>query len=203
VAKITLIGAGSTGFSKRFISDILTRPALAEGTLSLMDINQDYLDTDGVDFDLNWTFESGGNEFGLGFQGTKTLTYDLTSEDRVFRGVGSHNSSNLGPPAPEWMGIARFDWRRGDHYARATLRHIPSLFEDAPAAQGITEEFAYTTLDLLYNYILPGGSGTFTAGVINVADEEIPRKGQTFLTANTLVHDPRGRMFRVGANWGF
>ena len=44
MAKITLIGAGSTGFSKRFISDILTRPALAEGTLSLMDINQDYLD---------------------------------------------------------------------------------------------------------------------------------------------------------------
>lgn len=166
-------------------------------------INQDYLDTDGVDFDLNWTFESGGNDFGLGFQGTYTLTYDLTSEDRVFRGVGSHNSSNLGAPTPEWMGIARFDWRRGDHYARATLRHIPSLFEDAPAAQGITEEFAYTTLDLLYNYILPGGSGTFTAGVINVADEEIPRKGQTFLTANTLVHDPRGRMFRVGANWGF
>ena len=44
MAKITLIGAGSTGFSKRFIADILTRPALAEGTLSLMDINQDYLD---------------------------------------------------------------------------------------------------------------------------------------------------------------
>jgi alpha-galactosidase len=45
MAKITLIGAGSTGFSKRFISDILTRPALAEkGTLSLMDINQEYLD---------------------------------------------------------------------------------------------------------------------------------------------------------------
>ena len=44
MAKITLIGAGSTGFSKRFISDILTRPALSEGTLSLMDINQDYLD---------------------------------------------------------------------------------------------------------------------------------------------------------------
>ncbi len=44
MAKITLIGAGSTGFSKRFIADILTRPALSEGTLSLMDINQDYLD---------------------------------------------------------------------------------------------------------------------------------------------------------------
>jgi len=44
MAKITYIGAGSTGFGKRFVSDILTRPALAEGTIALMDINHDYLD---------------------------------------------------------------------------------------------------------------------------------------------------------------
>lgn len=44
MAKITIIGAGSTGFAKQFVADILTRPALAEGTLSLMDINQEYLD---------------------------------------------------------------------------------------------------------------------------------------------------------------
>ena len=31
MAKITLIGAGSTGFSKRFISDILTRPGAGGG----------------------------------------------------------------------------------------------------------------------------------------------------------------------------
>ena len=166
-------------------------------------INQDFLETDGVDFNFDWSFDSGGNEFGLGFQGTYTTTYELTSEDRVFDGAGSHNSANLGAPTPEWMGILKFDWRRGDHYARATVRHIPSLIEDAPAARGITEEFGYTTLDLLYNYILGNGSGTVTAGIINAADEEIPRKGQTFLTANTLVHDPRGRMFRFGVNWGF
>lgn len=33
MAKITIIGAGSTGFAKQFVADILTRPALAEGTL--------------------------------------------------------------------------------------------------------------------------------------------------------------------------
>ena len=37
--KITIIGAGSTGLTKAFLADILTRPQLAETTtVSLMDI---------------------------------------------------------------------------------------------------------------------------------------------------------------------
>ena len=45
MAKITIIGAGSTGFTKAFLSDILTRPELAEKTtVSLMDISPDNLE---------------------------------------------------------------------------------------------------------------------------------------------------------------
>lgn len=44
MAKITYIGAGSTGFGPTFVSDILTQPALAEGTVALMDIHQEPLD---------------------------------------------------------------------------------------------------------------------------------------------------------------
>jgi alpha-galactosidase len=44
MAKITILGAGSVGFAKPFISDALTRPALAEGTLTLMDIDEPQLD---------------------------------------------------------------------------------------------------------------------------------------------------------------
>lgn len=44
MTKITLIGAGSAMFGKGLISDIMTRPALANVTLSLMDIDQDNLD---------------------------------------------------------------------------------------------------------------------------------------------------------------
>ena len=36
MTKITYLGAGSTGFAKRFISDVLTRPALAEATLTFL-----------------------------------------------------------------------------------------------------------------------------------------------------------------------
>jgi alpha-galactosidase len=43
MTKITLIGAGSAMFGKGFITDILSRPVLANATLSLMDINPDNL----------------------------------------------------------------------------------------------------------------------------------------------------------------
>jgi alpha-galactosidase len=43
MAKISLIGAGSRGFAKGFLMDIMTRPALAGCTLALMDNNRERL----------------------------------------------------------------------------------------------------------------------------------------------------------------
>ena len=42
--KITFIGAGSFGFTRGLVKDILTFPALADATLCLMDIDQERLD---------------------------------------------------------------------------------------------------------------------------------------------------------------
>lgn len=44
MVKIALIGAGSTTFARRFITDIVSRPGLAESTISLMDISPDNLE---------------------------------------------------------------------------------------------------------------------------------------------------------------
>lgn len=43
VKKIAFIGAGSFGFTRRLVSDILTFPALADSTIALMDIDDDRL----------------------------------------------------------------------------------------------------------------------------------------------------------------
>ncbi|HEX2999999.1 MAG TPA: alpha-galactosidase [Armatimonadota bacterium] len=42
--KITFIGAGSLGFTRNLVRDILTFPALADSTLSLMDVNPERLE---------------------------------------------------------------------------------------------------------------------------------------------------------------
>jgi alpha-galactosidase len=44
LTKIAHIGAGSSGFGKRFLTDILTRPSLAGSTVTLMDVDQDNLE---------------------------------------------------------------------------------------------------------------------------------------------------------------
>jgi len=44
MAKIVHIGAGSAGFGKRFLTDVLTRPALQSSTLTLMDVNPENLE---------------------------------------------------------------------------------------------------------------------------------------------------------------
>ena len=42
--KIAHLGAGSAGFGKRFLTDVMTRPSLQEATLTLMDINPENLE---------------------------------------------------------------------------------------------------------------------------------------------------------------
>ncbi|HEV8636026.1 MAG TPA: alpha-galactosidase [Chloroflexota bacterium] len=44
MARIVHIGAGSAGFGKRFLADVLTRPSLRDSTLVLMDVDPDNLD---------------------------------------------------------------------------------------------------------------------------------------------------------------
>jgi len=43
MAKITFIGAGSLGFTRGLVRDILTFPLLRDSTLVLMDINKERL----------------------------------------------------------------------------------------------------------------------------------------------------------------
>ena len=39
MSRITLIGAGSSGFARSFLVDIMSRPGLTDATVSLMDID--------------------------------------------------------------------------------------------------------------------------------------------------------------------
>ena len=44
MARITFIGAGSLGFTRTLVRDILTFPLLKDATIVLMDINKERLD---------------------------------------------------------------------------------------------------------------------------------------------------------------
>ena len=44
MSKFTFIGAGSLGFTRKLVTDILSFPALSESTITLMDIDGERLD---------------------------------------------------------------------------------------------------------------------------------------------------------------
>jgi len=165
-------------------------------------INQDFQRTSGLDFNFDWRFAGAGSEWGLGLFGTYVTEYELTSEGQVFDGVGSYNGSNFGFAMPELRANVRFDWTRGDHHARAVLRHISALEEDLPN-RPFTEEKDWNTLDLLYEYTMPSGRSTFTFAMINATDEEDPVRQGDLRTVTSFVYDLRGRMYRAGFSWGF
>jgi hypothetical protein len=170
--------------------------------LRLSYVNQDFMRTSGIDFNFDWRFSSGASDIGIALTGTYVDKYTLTSEGQVFEGAGSYNFTNFGYPNADLHANLRFDWLRGDHHARATIRHIGALTNDLPVNAG-TEETDFQMLDLLYEYTLPSGRATFTGAILNATDEEDPINQGDLRTTTSFVYDLRGRMYRVGFNWGF
>ena len=211
--RITLFAGSPTEVcevTQGYVFDPVTAPVAPAGCVTgddialftLSYINQDFQKTAGLDFNFDWQFSGGANEWGFGINGTYVTEYELTSEGQVFDGVGSYNGANFGFAMPELRTNLRFDWMRGNHMARAVLRHIAKLDEDV-AANTLTEEKSFNTLDLLYEYTLPGGRSNLTFAMLNATDEEDPIRQGDLRTVTSFVYDLRGRMYRVGFNWGF
>lgn len=169
-------------------------------------INQDYQKTAGWDYTMNYSFEFGGSDMMLSLAGTYTPTYELTSEDIIIDGAGSYNSSNFGSENAEHRTNLSLDWRKGDHYARATYRYLSKLTNDDPGTQPDTEEKSFSMLDLVYSYSMPWfetTQGTLNLSVVNALDEEDPARDSSLTTNTSLVYDPRGRMYRMGVDFSF
>lgn len=166
-------------------------------------VNQDFMKTSGIDFNFDWRFGSGANNWNIGLNGTYVDDYTLTSEGRVFQGAGSYNALNFGYPNSDLIANLKLDWQNGDHHARATLRHIAALANDQLPSNPGTESKEFNTIDLLYEYMLPSGRGTLTGAVLNATDEEDPIRQGDLRTTTSFVYDLRGRMYRVGFNWTF
>lgn len=170
--------------------------------LHLSYVNQDFMKTSGLDFNFDWQLGNGGaNTWGIGFNGTYVSEYKLTSEGRVFDGAGSYNFSNFGYPNADLITNLKLDWQRGNHHARATVRHISGLKNDLLPANPGTQDKSFDKLDLLYEYTLPSKESTLTVALLNATDAEDPINQGDLRTTTSFVYDLRGRMFRLGWTW--
>jgi hypothetical protein len=166
-------------------------------------INQDAVNTSGLDFSVDYDWGTSRNEWGIRVAGTWTNQYDIFSTGQKFDGVGSHNTLNLGAANAEWRSNVSLDWRRGSYLARATVRYVSKLEEDDKANSPLTEERDFTTLDLVFGTTLRRAGFDITASIVNVLDEEDPVKQNTLLPVTTSIYDWRGRVFRLGFGVSF
>lgn len=190
--------AGTNRVSELIANNILS--------FNLSYINEDRLQTDGLDFQFDWDFEAGANQFGLSFSGTQTLTYDITTPGGgTVDGIGSLNSGNNGFATPELAANIRFDWARDNHFAQATVRHTSELIQDVPTRVEDTIVKDFNTLDLIYRYAWDAFEAPMdvSVGILNATDEEDPQIGGLLTTVNTRTYEIRGRMYRVGFSKAF
>jgi iron complex outermembrane recepter protein len=167
-------------------------------------INQGFQNTSGADFTLNYDVDAFGSNWNARLFGSWTHKYDMDQQGTFIDGVGLYNMANFGVPNPEWRVNMMLGWRNQDQMARATVRYLSSLRNDAPNPNNNrTAETSFTTVDVMYGYALPWYDANLNFTVINVFDKEDPLRHGAQTTSTSNIYEMRGRVFRLALNFMF
>jgi len=141
-------------------------------------VNIGSVQTDGLDFNADFTMDLGSGSLILDLGATYLLNFDVDGDGdgvQEFDGAGSRNQSNSFATMPELRGNASATWYTGAHTARMGLSHIGSYRNDQ---SNDTEINSWTTLDAMYSYSFSGligdGDTTLSIGANNLLDEDPP-----------------------------
>ncbi len=169
-------------------------------------INGATINTSGVDFFGEYTFDAMGGELAVGLEGTYTLEYE--SEDQTIGGglvvvapkqdyAGRLNDINSFTPLPELKGNVFAKFRRGDHNFTYAIRYIDSYRDEDPTAQAHLRTIdSHVTHDVHWNYEM-SDKLRMSVSVINALDEDPPAAALD-LNYDPLTHNAFGRMVKLG-----
>jgi iron complex outermembrane recepter protein len=157
------------------------------------------VETDGIDYKLEYVIPSDAGEFMIGVQGTYVLSYDVDSWIWAdsFEAEGKLNRFTYVRPLPEWKNNFYVNWSMGGHNLR--LEHwFTDEYEDADAPAGADWDIdSHNTFDLHYNYVFNAEQTRIFASVVNLTDED-PPFARLDLNYDPYTHNPFGRTFKVG-----
>ena len=184
--------------------------------------NASYVDTDGIDLELSFNTDLASGLLALGFNATHYLSYEIPIKNasNVFVRtdvVGLFNHDNFARSLPETKAVISGNFVSGPHAVAGYIRHVTdyrttralsatALARNAAGghAKGLYSQDidSFTTVDLQYSYSMESEDLTWTAGLKNAFDEDVPL---VFDDANFSYdpkhHDPRGRMFTLGVKY--
>ena len=171
-------------------------------------INAPSLETDGLDFGVNFqsTIPNSEIDWGISAEATHILSYDIqeSADGPVIDAAGARNRTNIGAATPEWRGNATLLVSNSFAKASVTGRYIDSFINDEGANPGETID-DFITVDGQVSFNIPtinlGNKEvepTVTIGATNIFNEEPPFADTTnAFPFATRVHDPRGRIVYV------
>lgn len=175
------------------------------------------IETSGVDFEVQYSFETNWGLFGpstwqIGSNWTYTDEFTITPiqelPDVNNECVGAWGGT-CGQPIPELKGVTRLVWNTGPATLSLAARYLGEVTTDriiVPERNGKShpdyEDISNPTIDRTIYFDLSGGyqlgeSTRLTAGVRNLMDED-PEIG-----APVQTYDPLGRTFFVSINTKF
>ena len=185
--------------------------------------NAGFLKTDGIDFMIDWTGETGAGTFRPFFEMTYVLSYDMDDPQwGAIDGLGVRNFHNIGAPAVELRANTGIVWTLGGHSANIFVRYIDGYDSDERSSRlggPIIDENgdldpdnflpikSLTTLDAQYAYTFTGlaRSGNTTQiriGARNLLNETAPGAYGS-AGYDEKVHNPRGRSIHMGIRTSF
>ncbi len=198
-------------------------------TLTLAAINAGRIEADGVDAKVsyNWTNDMG--RFRISADYTHVRQYKLIGvpglelgllDTGVFDAAGTSGNGLHVRSLPDNKGNITFSWLRDRYGVTLINRHIGSyqdLAYDFEYETGNDLERSllrrkvdsYQTWDAQFNYTHDwenpafGDTTTFTFGVLDLLDQDIPYRETGGLNYDATVFDPRGRRIYARARWNF
>ena len=201
-------------------------------TLTLRALNAGEITTDGIDVRLGYNWDNDWGRFRASVDYTHVNQYTLKGvpglelglmETGKFDAAGTTGNGLHVRSLPDNKGNIALSWQRDRHGLTILNRHIGSYQDlaydnvlstanDLVASLATTKIDSYATWDMQYSYSHDWGNTnlgntSFTIGVIDMFDEEVPHRETTDdennLRYDATVFDPRGRRLYARALWSF
>ena len=197
-------------------------------TLTLRAVNSGQIVADGADVKLAYNWANDMGRFRISSDYTHVRQYQLidvpgSEGGLLYTGVldaaGTSGDDLLVRSLPDNKGNITFSWQRDNYGVTVINRHVGS-YQDL-SYEGEYENGndlvrslvkrkidSYQTWDAQFNFTHTWdnssfGVTTFTLGVLDLLDEDLPYREAGSLNYDATVFDPRGRRIYARARWNF
>ena len=170
-------------------------------------INQNTVETNGVDFQVSYDFPFMGGDAGIRVNGAYVNRYAGTATDgSIIDVVGTDGSNVAGVGTnPQLRGNIIATYNRDNHSFRWTTRFTDGTELRNPRAnQVLSNQGGFSVNDVLYTYNLGGANqSSVSLAILNIGDKVAPLVMGSLTTVNSGLYDPRRRMYRASYNYSF